>query len=151
MHAMDAIRRSTAGRFKQGMRGVTLIELLVVIVIIGILVSLAYPGYQSQMQKTRRTDGKATLLNVAQALERCYTRFNVYNDADDCPIVADLADGITSPEEWYVVTSVLAANTFALTATPQGAQVDDAQCLALTLTNTNLRGTTGTLPAADCW
>ena len=150
MHAMDAIHRSAEQRFKQGMRGVTLIELMVVIVIIGILVSIAYPGYQSQMQKTRRTDGKATLLNAAQALERCYTRFNIYNSGD-CPIVADLAAGITSPEEWYVVTSVPTASAFVLTATPQGAQVDDTQCLALTLSNTNLRGTTGTLPPADCW
>jgi type IV pilus assembly protein PilE len=132
------------------MRGVSLIELMVVLVIIGILVAIAYPGYQSQMQKTRRADGQAALLNAAQALERCFTRFNVYNNAG-CPIVAPLAGGTPSPQLWYVVTDAApAANTFALVATPQGVQVGDTQCANLTLDSTGDRSSTGTL-GDDCW
>ena len=65
MHARIAVHRGAAARRRHGMRGVTLIELMVVIVILGILIAIAYPGYQSQIQKTRRADGQAALLNAA--------------------------------------------------------------------------------------
>jgi len=149
MHAMDARHRGATRRCKQGMRGVTLIELMVVITIIGILVAIAYPGYQSQMQKTRRATGQATLLNAAQALERCFTRFNVYNNGD-CDIVERLADGIESEGGWYLVTDVPDATSFSLVATPQGGQAEDTQCDDLTLDNTGDRGATGTVPD-NCW
>jgi type IV pilus assembly protein PilE len=150
MDGMHAGHRSASPRGKHGMRGVTLIELMVVVVILGILVSIAYPGYQSQMQRTRRTDGKAALVNAAQALERCFTRFSAYNNAG-CDIVDDLADGIVSTEGWYVVTDTApAANGFALVATPQDAQVDDTLCAALTLDSAGLRGADGTAPDT-CW
>jgi type IV pilus assembly protein PilE len=150
MHARNAAHRGTAWRRQQGMHGVTLIELMVVIVIIGILVAIAYPGYQSQIQKTRRADGQAALLNAAQALERCFTRFNTYNNAG-CPVVATLAAGTPSPQGWYVVRdSAPTANGFALVATPQAAQVDDTQCANLTLNSVGTRGATGTVPA-NCW
>jgi len=150
MHARNARHRGAAQGRKQGMRGVTLIELMVVVVIIGILVAIAYPGYQSQLQKTRRADGKAALLNAAQALERCFTRFNRYNDADDCDIVARLAAGIPSPDGWYIVTDVPTATAFSLDATPQGAQTGDTQCNVLTFDNRGDRDATGTVPD-NCW
>jgi type IV pilus assembly protein PilE len=150
MQARDAGHRCAARRSKQGMRGVTLIELMVVITIIGILVAIAYPGYQSQIQSTRRADGRAALLNAAQALERCFTRFNRY-DHDDCDIANNLVGGVTSPQEWYVVTdSAPLANSFALVATPQEAQVADTRCANLTLDGTGARGATGTVPG-NCW
>jgi type IV pilus assembly protein PilE len=150
MHAMDAGRRGAAQGRKHGMRGVTLIELLVVVTIIGILVAIAYPGYQSQLQKTRRADGKSALLNAAQALERCFTRFNAYNNVN-CEILDDLVAGNPSLDTWYIVTyAAPAATSYALVATPQRAQVDDTQCANLTLDNRGIRGASGTLPAT-CW
>jgi type IV pilus assembly protein PilE len=151
MCAGNAIHRGVAWGRKQGMRGVTLIELMVVLVIIGILVGIAYPGYQAQMQKTRRADGQAALLNAAQQLERCFTRFNTYNNGG-CAIAGTLVGGVTSPEGWYVVTDTApAANGFSLLATRQGAQVDDTRCANLTLNSIGTRGETGTADPADCW
>jgi type IV pilus assembly protein PilE len=126
----------------------TLIELLIVVVIIGILAAIAYPSYQEQVRKTRRADGKATLMEVAQQLERCYTRFASYNAAG-CDVVGDLAADIDSPEGYYVVTGALTPGAFTLTATRQGAQVEDAKCGELTLTNTGLRGSGG--DPDECW
>lgn len=132
------------------MRGITLIELMVVVVIIGILVSIAYPGYQSQIQKTRRADGKAALLDTAQRLERCFTRYNAYDD-DDCDIAASVEAGRLSDGEWYIVTNTAPeASTFSLVATPQGQHTNDTICANLTLDNRGTRGATGTAPDT-CW
>lgn len=135
-----------------GMRGVTLIELMIVVVIVGILAAIAYPSYQRQVQQTRRTDGRTILLEVAQRLERCFTRYNSYTDAA-CAVDGDLedADNITSAEGWYVITNGnRAATTFRLEAAPQGAQAADARCATLRVTHTGARDATGTTPA-DCW
>lgn len=135
------------------MRGVTLIELMVVIVIVGILVAIAYPGYQSQIQKTRRSEGTAALLDTAQRLERCFTRFNAYNDAG-CDIATTVAGaGVPTEQGFYLITAAAAttASTFSLVATRQGAQTDDTLCGNLTLNNQGTRGRSGTAPLDTCW
>lgn len=135
----------------QRMRGITLIELMVVVTILGILMAIAYPGYQSQIQKTRRAEGKALLLDTAQRLERCFTRYNAYNDAR-CDFLTTLAGGVESDSGWYIVTDAApAAATFSLVATAQNAQTDDTLCGNFTLTDRGARGRTGTAPIDTCW
>ena len=58
--------------------GFTLIELMVVVVVVAVLSSLAYPSYQEFVAKAKRTEGKAALLDAAQALERHFTNYNTY-------------------------------------------------------------------------
>jgi len=132
-------------------RGMTLIELMVVVVVVGILVAIAYPGYQRQMEQTRRGDGKSTLLTAAQQLERCFTRFHSYTDVG-CTVAADIADaGMPSQDGWYLITDTAAtATTYTLVATPQGGQASDTRCGALSLTHTGARDATGTTPDR-CW
>lgn len=130
-------------------RGITLIELMVVVVIIGILAAIAYPSYQNQVRKTRRADGKAVLMETAQQLERCYTRFASYANGG-CGV--GNGDNVTSAEEYYVVAVTSDANSFTLDAAPQGDQVNDAGCGTLRLTNTGLQGSQGAdADANDCW
>ncbi len=134
---------------RHNVRGITLIELLIVIVVISILAVIAYPSYQDQVRRSRRADAKATLLDVAQRLERCYTRFGRYDDAN-CTVVLPVA----SAEGFYSVAAVgaITAATFTLAATPQGTQVDDAQCGVLRLTSTGQQGSQDTdADANECW
>ena len=130
------------------LRGFTLIELMITVVIIGILAAIAYPSYQEQVRKTRRADGKATLMETAQQLGRCYTRFAAY-DNGGCGVVLP----VQSSEGYYSISAGdLTASTYRLDAAPQGDQVKDAKCGELRLTNTGQQGSQGgAADANDCW
>ncbi|HET6628789.1 MAG TPA: type IV pilin protein [Woeseiaceae bacterium] len=140
------MQKKTAGLHGR-MRGITLIELMIVVVIVGILAAVAYPSYQNHVRKSKRSEGKAQLMETAQELERCYTRFGRYNDGN-CPVAFPL----TSPEGHYVLTATLTAVSFTLDATPQGAQADDTECGVLRLTSAGVQGSLGAdTDANDCW
>lgn len=62
-------------------RGFTLIELMIVVALIGILASIAYPTYQSQVIKAHRAEAKAALTSLAVAMEQEYTSSMDYTKA----------------------------------------------------------------------
>jgi type IV pilus assembly protein PilE len=131
------------------MRGVTLIELMIVVVVVGILAAIAYPSYQSQVLRTKRSDGKAGLMQVAQQLERCYTRFSRYDDVN-----CGVALPINSPDNRYVVDSVgaITAAAYTLSATPLAGQALDTDCGVLRLTSQGVQGSQGVnADANSCW
>lgn len=137
-----------SGLLRASARGFTLIELMIVVVIVGILAAIAYPSYQDQVRKSRRADGKGALLQTAQQLERCYTRFASYNDAN-----CGVALPVDSPEGFYQVSAAaLNASSFTLDAAPQGDQASDAECGTLRLAHTGAQGSQGADgDANDCW
>ncbi len=129
-------------------KGFTLIELMVVVTIVAILAALAYPSYQEQVRKSRRADATAALMKTAQVLERCYTEFHKYNDAN-CPAVknsntASLSAEYSRSDEGYysISATTLAANAFTLQASPTGAQSGD-RCGRFTLDHVGRQGVTG--------
>ena len=138
-------------------QGFTLIELLIAVAIIGILAAIAFPMYSDYVTRSRRADGQAKLMQVAQDLERCYTQYSTYNH-DSCSVFA--SDTVISDQGFYGITvrwGVLVGVTdnelaFTLTATPEPgqAQADDADCDELTLTHLGVKSATG--PDKDsCW
>src|SRR3970040_255947 len=62
------------------MRGVTLIELLIVVVIVSILAAVAYPNYRAYVQKSKRNEAKAALLQIATNQERVYLNESNYTE-----------------------------------------------------------------------
>lgn len=132
----------------QHSRAFTLIELMIVVAVVAILAAIALPSYTEYVTRTNRAEGRTVLLGTAQALERCFTRFNAYNDA-----ACAVGFPITSENGHYVVTApTLTATAFSLTATPQGAQATrDTKCGNLTYTQTGVRGRSGTAPLGECW
>jgi type IV pilus assembly protein PilE len=130
-------------------RGVTWVELMTVVVIIGILGAIAYPSYRAYVIRGGRTEGKAMLMQQAQALEKCFTRYGVYND----PACVARNQVLNTPQGRYQVAAATTATTFTLTATATGAQVSDTQCGNLALNERNVVTVTGTYAATPqrCW
>ena len=132
------------------MKGITLLELMIVVVIVGILAAIAYPSYRDYLVKARWTEAKTALTETAAKLERCFTRFNVYNKTT-CPDVT-LPINVTTPKGNYTITTTTLTKTaFTLQAAPAGGQVADTACGNFTLTSTGVQGISGTKTAQDCW
>ena len=117
-------------------QGFTLIELLITVAIIGILAAIAIPMYSDYVTRSRRADGQAKLMQVAQDLERCYTQFSSYND-NACFVVSEEGEvDETSEQGFYKITASdtdLTNSTFTLTATLTATpQDEDATPLTLT-------------------
>jgi len=134
--------------------GFTLIELMIAVAVLAIIVGIAIPAYTNQVVKTNRTEGKTAILNAAQALERCYSRFNQYDDTANCPTANTVSGaGITTQNEHYLITSTaLTATTYTLQAAPQGSQATrDTECANLSITHTGQRAVSGSGEVTDCW
>lgn len=129
-------------------KGFTLIELMIALAILAIVIGIAVPSYNNQITKTRRAEGKAAIMDAAQGLERCFTRYSAYN-AGNCGV----SFPITSEEGWYIVTApTLTATTYTLTATPQNGQAtSDTDCANLSLTHTGSKSISGSGTVDDCW
>src|ERR1700686_4376020 len=62
-----------------GIGGFSLIELMVTLVVATILLTIAIPSYQNQIRKSRRTEAKTALLDLAGREETLYSTKNVYS------------------------------------------------------------------------
>ncbi|CAK0743879.1 type IV pilus assembly protein PilE [Gammaproteobacteria bacterium] len=147
-------------------RGFTLIELLITVTVVGVLIMIAYPSYQKNILKSRRTDAKSVLLQAAHWMERFFTVNNRYDQNLKGILVTDETQfkksGLTqSPIDgqikYYNITlsaSDLTRNSFILHAIPIDitSQSKDP-CKTLTLNQAGVKGVIGgaTMNAEECW
>ncbi len=141
--------------------GFSLIELLVGIAIVAILASVAFSSYSNSMQKSRRTDAKSTLLQIAALQEKQYFQNNVYTTD-----IQNLFGSTDSTDGFYDITVTVDesdtgcqgdGSCFVLTATADATspQFDDTACRSFTLANTGLQQAFDSTGAEDkegvCW
>ena len=126
--------------------GFTLIELMTVVGIVAILASIAWPLYQSQSMKNRRANAVIALTRISNELNKYFSENETYIDYTVSAAVTNNLDN------YNIALTELTANTFTVTATPNGIQAGDADCTTLTINHRGQKGYTGAAPsAARCW
>jgi type IV pilus assembly protein PilE len=152
--------RSVA-KFSARDSGFTLVELLIVIVIASILVAIAVPSYQAQVQKSRRTDARNAVLDIAAREERFLSVSNSYSN-----LPTDVGYGgalwpQTVSNGYYQVTVTSpdpnqpgVSPSFIITANPIGIQVGDTACAAISvnqLGSETAQTSAGVDNSTTCW
>jgi type IV pilus assembly protein PilE len=140
--------------------GFTLVELMITVVILAIIVGIAVPAYTQQMHKSRRTEARNTLLDLAGREERFLSIQGTYGqNAADVGYSALPFDTING---YYHVTvrvpdpnAATPANpSFIITATAIGLQAGDTDCATFSVNQIGQQVANTSAPAvntATCW
>jgi type IV pilus assembly protein PilE len=140
---------------KRALRGFTLIEIMITVGIVAVLATIAVTGYTSQVQKSRRTDARNALLDLAGREEKLFSTANAYSQTP-----SDLGYGAVgtsfpiSVGSGYYTVSASVPNpsvSYVVTATAIGIQASDTQCATLSVDQTGAQTSTGGATSSTCW
>jgi type IV pilus assembly protein PilE len=114
-------------------RGFTLIELVVTLAIVGILCTIAWPGYASVMHRSLRLEARLALLRVQQLQERHFASHHRYASSMTAPADADglQAQALTESGNYELSLQTTAdgqAYVAVAHAAPAGRQTRDNAC-----------------------
>jgi type IV pilus assembly protein PilE len=142
--------------------GFSLIELMVVVVIIAILASIAVPAYTGSVRKSRRTEAKTALLDLAAREERYFATQNIYTTSTAALQYGSGALPV-SVGSYYSISEI---DSSAPTATTPGAyklyivpstgspQLQDSSCQTFNLDQTGKESSldsSGNDSSTTCW
>jgi type IV pilus assembly protein PilE len=135
----------------------------VTLVIASILLAIAVPSYTSQVRKSRRTDARSALMDLATREERFLSLNNSYTqDPTSLGYAGAFPVSVGSGYYQIAAPTVAAATagppatvaTFSLTATPVGNQAKDTQCASFSLDSTGKQSSLdsgGNDSTTACW
>lgn len=139
--------------------GLTLIEIMIVVAIVAIISAVALPSYQKYTDRSKRTEARNALLDIAARQERHYSNNRQYTDTLGAggllisdPGACTAAGTQTETCKYTLATDAVAAESnqdFDATATPSGWA--DTECGTLGIDETGTKTETGTKDVAYCW
>ena len=159
------------------MAGFTLIELMIVVVVLTLLAAIAIPSYSNQIRKSRRSEAKSALMDLAGREERYMATNGVYTGTASALGYSgtfpqtigsgyysiSVAAGIsgtgsyTATAPTATAAGVPASYTVTATAQSQGGQTKDTTCLSFQVNSlgqqTSYNSTTPSTSAlsSGCW
>lgn len=144
------------------LRGFTLVELMVTVLVASILFAIAIPTYTNQVQKSRRTDARSALLDLAGREERFFSVATNYTATATQLGYAAFGQPIGSGYYQLTVASPdtsltgLAATSpsFLATATAIGGQAKDTVCATMTVDHLGQhksKDSSGADSSTTCW
>jgi type IV pilus assembly protein PilE len=144
---------------KRSNGGFSLIELMITVGIAAILATVAAAAYTSQVQKSRRTDARTALMDLAGREEKLFSVSNAYSQTPSDLGYAAVGVAFPVPVGNYYTVNVVtpdpaqagAVGTYSITATAVGLQASDTQCATLSVNQLGAQTSTGTATAATCW
>lgn len=122
--------------------GFTLIELMITVVVATILIAIAIPSYKSEIEKSRRTDAKTAVLDLAAREQRFYSLQNSFTTSfSNLGYASGTPTSVTVGSGYYTVSLSTTTPTggFTVTATATGSQTADTACQTFTVDNTGLQ------------
>jgi type IV pilus assembly protein PilE len=140
---------------KRTSSGFTLIEIMITVLIVSVLAAIAVAGYTQQVQKSRRTDARNALLDLAGREEKLFSTVNAYSQTPSDLGYAAVGIGfpITIGSGYYNVSATVPNPpvSYVITATAINTQAKDTQCATLSVDQTGAQTSTGGAPSATCW
>ena len=138
-------------------KGISMMSMLITMAVIAIVSSIAYPSYLEIMKKNRRSDAVLALVDLANRMERYYSEYNTYATATiGTGNTTDVRSSATTKAGFYTLSIVNSATTAAnykikaVRVVGELQECDDV-CGDFTLTDTEVRGITGTGNVKECW
>lgn len=144
-------------------RGFTLIELMVTVLIASILLAVATSTYQAQVRKSRRTEAKTALLDLAGREERLYSTTVQYSNLQgslgygtSTSAFTNIAVGSGYYQVTVTVNNGVNPATYSIVATPVSGkgQDKDTQCASFTVDQTGKQSSLNSSSAdstSTCW
>jgi len=127
---------------------------MVTVAIVTILATIAVTSYTSQIQKSRRTEAKSALLDLAGPGGAAVQHHHTYSADEaflDNATASTPMTNMNFGNGYYQLTAVATATTYTLTANPVGAKRANAACGSFLRQPARRADCERTSTVASCW
>jgi type IV pilus assembly protein PilE len=159
---MNTKWRQTAGAARaHNMAGFSLLEMMIVLLIAGILLLVALPGYRGSVLKSSRAAAWGALVDVMARQEQYFInnkRYSLNLDGLGLPspfYIDKQAEPVTEGRAVYRIELDIESDTYmGVKAVPENDQLEDRACMTFAISSIGVRSVSGTSSSSHpehCW